>query len=299
MAPVNGMHECALCGLPAARVARLVAGDRAAVCDGCVVQAHAMLVSDGAIAAPAPPPQGPQAALRSTIAALPRDTDIAIYHQLAAIGVSLANGEAAQLRILGFELMSKYAVEHALEAWARIAPFERLVQDDIADATGRLLLGDPRGALAALDGLVRGPRAAAMTPAHRSTEVLLRASARVMASSLGEADLRAADAELAALGPRFATLVTDARYANWLVHETLRVRARIALARRDAPAALALLVPHLAAQHNDAAALGIAADAYQRSGDYASSEAARAKALARVPRGGRYAERVAGRMLVG
>jgi hypothetical protein len=295
---------CAFCARPKAQVRNLIAGDGLAgmsvgICEACVEHSYDILAESGAITrkpAPAPAAQEPDAAtaIRIAIRKLPRSVDVSALRALATAGIDLAAGNAAQLRLLAWDLGNAMAFEESLLARAAIASFERNVADSLAEAAFQTRIGNGREGVAVLDRLSRGPLAAKMTPAETAAATMHRMYAQLGAAPWDN-DVRQIEGEVAALEPKLGTMSLDASYLRALQNEAVHVRARAKLALRHDAEAVQVLSAHLAVRELDLEALALLVEAYERIGDRASAARAREKALPYVPKNAAYAKRFASR----
>jgi len=289
---------CAFCGLPKAQVRNLIAGDAlqgisVGICERCVDQSFDILVKSGAIAAKAAPPKELDAAsaIRNAVRAMPRSVDVSALRDLASAGIALAAGNAASLRILAYDLGNAMAFEEALRVRTGIAAFERTVSDSLADSAYQTRIGNPREGLAILDRLGKSAQASTTSDQDRTAASMGRMYAQ-LAALPWDNDVRAIEAELAALSPRLPTLIPDATYRRALENQVVHIRARAAMAlHRDADA-VRHLTEQLAVRELDIEALALLIEAYERTGDHVSAQRAREKAMKHVPVNSAYAKRI-------
>lgn len=289
---------CAFCARPKAQVKNLIAGDglghtSVGICESCVGTSYDMLVQSGALVAKpvAAPAMDAASAIRAAIRAVPRSADIKALRNLGAAGIELAHGDAAQLRILAYDLGNAMAFEEALTVRAGIATFERNVADSLAESAYQTRVGNPREGLAVLDRLGKGPLASKVTPAEAAGVSMARMYAQ-LAALPWDNDVRAIESELGALVPRLATVGLDANFQRALENQAVHIRARAAMAQHRDAEAVSQLTAQLAVRELDIEALALLIEAYERTGDRTSASRAREKAMKHIPVNSAYAKRV-------
>lgn len=299
---------CAFCGRTRAQVRNLVAGDAlgatpVGICEGCVGQSYDMLVKSGALAAktaPAPAPAAAPAqldaagAIRQAIRSMPRSVDVKALRDLTTAGLELAQGNAAQLRILSYDLGNAMAFEEALRARAGVAAFERNVADSLAEAAYLLRLGRDAECIGVLDALASGPLAGKVTPGENVGATMSRLYSR-LGGAPWENEVRAVLAELDAIAPRLHSVGLDAGFVRALENQVVHVRARAAMVMHRDQEAIRVLTQQLAVRELDLEALALLVEAYRRVGDPTSAARAQEKAMAHIPKNSAYAMRLAAR----
>lgn len=296
---------CAFCARPKAQVRNLIAGDAlgtfsVGICEACVGQSYDLLVQSGAIAAkPAPAAAPPAAApamdaasaLRASIRAMPRSVDVKALHALAQAGMTLAAGNAAQLRILAYDLGNAMDFEDALMVRGAIAPFERLVADSLAETAYHSRIGNAREGFAVVERVLKGPLASKITPGEAAALGMGKMYAQLGATPWDN-DVRAVEAELTALTPKLPTLGLDANFVRALQNQVVHIRARAAMTQHRDADAIRMLTQQLVERELDLEALVLLVEAYVRTGDHASAARAREKAMKHIPVNSAYAARL-------